>query len=202
MDVYQDPGTSFRQRRRILALGIAGIAGGLTGFPSLAQNVLRRRLDVPYEPSPQPVVDKMLELAQVNQDDLLYDLGCGDGRIVITAAQKYGAHGIGIDLDPQRIAEAQVNAKKADVVDRVQFMVSDLYLTNFSDATVVTLFLWPHVNRKLRPLLWQQLKVGTRVVSHLWDMGPEWPPDKTASILDRKIYYWTITESQKKMVGK
>lgn len=202
MDVHQDQGASFKRRRRILALIIASIAGGLTPFPSVAQSVPSRQLDVPYQPSPQPVVDKMLELAKVNKDDLLYDLGCGDGRIVITAAQKYGARGIGIDLDPQRVAEAKANAKKAGVEDRVQFMVGDLYAANFSDATVVTLFLWPDVNLKLRPLLWQQLKVGTRVVSHLWDMGPEWPPEKTESIQDRKIYYWTITETQKKAIGK
>lgn len=197
MTVDQDKGVFFERRRRLLALALAGIAGGLTGFPSIAQHVPSRRLDVPYAPSPQRVVDKMLELAKVNKDDLLYDLGSGDGRIVITAAQKYGARGVGIDLDPQRVAEAIVNAKKAGVEDKVKFIVGDLYTANFSDATVVTLFLWPHVNRKLRPLLWQQLKVGTRVVSHVWDMGPEWPPEKTETVAGRKIHYWTITESQK-----
>lgn len=188
-------------RRRLLALGIAGIAASLPGFPLRAQSVPARGLDVPYEPSPQPVVEKMLELAGVNASDLLYDLGCGDGRIVITAAQKYGARGVGIDLDPQRIAEAKINAEKAGVQDKVRFVVGDLYASDFSDATVVTLFLWPHVNRKLRPLLWQQLKVGTRVVSHLWDMGPEWPPEKTVSIQNRQIHYWTIKEAQKKLAG-
>lgn len=201
MDVYQDSELSFKRRRRILALGIAGIAG-LAGLPGIAQDVRPRQLDVPYDPSPQHVVDKMLELAKVNKDDLLYDLGSGDGRIVITAAQKYGARGVGIDLDAQRIAEAWANAKRAGVEDRVNFLVGDLYTSNFSDATVVTLFLWPHVNRKLRPILWRQLSVGTRVVSHMWDMGEEWPPEKTVQSLDRKIHYWTITEAQKKMVGK
>lgn len=202
MAVYPDPGASFKRRRRLLALCVAGIAGGLTRFPSLAQTFPARQLDVPYEPSPQYVVDKMLELAGVTRNDLLYDLGCGDGRIVITAALKYGASGVGIDLDPQRVAEANANAKKAGVETRVKFMVGDLYAAHFEDATVVTLFLWPHINRKLRPILWRQLKPGTRVVSHLWDMGPEWPPEKTASIQGRKIYYWTITEAQKRAIGK
>lgn len=189
-----------KKRRSILALGVAGLATGLSVFASRAQNVPLRQPDVPYQPSPQYVVDKMLALARVSKDDVLYDLGCGDGRIVITAAEKYGARGVGIDIDPQRIAEARANAKKAGVENRVQFQVGDLYASDFSDATVVTLFLWPHVNLKLRPLLWQQLQVGTRVVSHLWDMGPEWPPEQIETIRGKKIYYWTITEAQKNAV--
>ena len=193
---------SFAGRRRMLVLGVAGIAGSLTGLSSSAQNSPWGQLDVPYQPSPQPVVDKMLVLAAVNKNDLLYDLGCGDGRIVITAARQYGARGVGIDLDPQRIVEAKANAKQAGVEDRVKFIVGDLYASDFSDATVVTLFLWPQVNLKLRPILWRQLKPGTRVVSHLWDMGPEWPPEKTVQVQDRKIHYWTITEAQKQAVEK
>ncbi|HJV75983.1 MAG TPA: class I SAM-dependent methyltransferase [Noviherbaspirillum sp.] len=198
MIVDQDSSRFSKKRRTLLALSIAGLASGLSAFASRAQNAPLRQPDVPYEPSPQYVVDKMLALAQVNKDDVLYDLGCGDGRIVITAAEKYGARGVGIDIDPQRIAEARANAKKAGVENRVQFVVGDLYASDFSKATVVTLFLWPHVNLKLRPLLWQQLKIGTRVVSHLWDMGPEWPPEKTETIRGKKIYYWTITAAQKK----
>ncbi|HYD94107.1 MAG TPA: class I SAM-dependent methyltransferase [Noviherbaspirillum sp.] len=156
---------------------------------------------MPYEPTPPYVVDRMLELAKVSENDLLYDLGCGDGRIVITAAQKRGSRGVGIDLDPQRIAEATENAEKAGLGNRVKFLVGDLYTSDFSDATVVTLFLWPHVNRKLRPILWRQLRPGARVVSHMWDMG-EWLPDKTELADDRKIHVWTVTEAQKKAAGR
>lgn len=202
MVVDQEKDASFARRRRLLASGMAGIAIGLAGLPCTAQNAASRPLDVPYESSPQPIVEKMLELAQVNSNDLLYDLGSGDGRIVITAARQYGARGVGIDLDPRRVAEAKANAKKAGVEDRVRFLVGNLYSTDFSEATVVTLFLWPHVNLRLRPHLWQQLKVGTRVVSHLWDMGPEWPPEKTVEVGDRKIHFWTITEAQKKAAGQ
>lgn len=157
-------------------------------------------LDVPYQPSPVNVVDKMLALAKVGSSDVLYDLGCGDGRIVITAAQRYGARGVGIDLDPVRIAEARENARQAGVAERVRFVVADLFKSDFSDATVVTLFLYPDVNRRLRPQLWQQLKTGTRVVSHVWDMGPEWPPQKTAIVQGRRIFFWTITEQHKKVI--
>jgi SAM-dependent methyltransferase len=191
-----------KARRNVLKLGAAGFIGSLTGFSFAAQSARPRQLDVPYEPSPQPVVDRMLELGKVNKNDLLYDLGSGDGRIVITAAKKYGARGIGIDIDPQRIAEAKANAKKAGVENNVEFRVGDLFQADFSDATVVTLFLWPHINRKLRPQLWRQLKVGTRVVSHIWDMGEEWPPEKTEVVLGRKIHYWTIKEEHKKAASR
>ena len=186
-------------RRRMLSWGIAALAAELIPVPSTAQ-APPRRLDVPYDPSPPEVVDGMLELAGVKREDLLYDLGCGDGRIVIAAAQKYGARGVGIDIDPQRIAEAKANAKREGVEERVTFLTGDLYTSDFSDATVVTLFLWPHVNRKLRPILWRQLKTGTRVVSHLWDMGEEWPPERTVTVRDRKIHLWTVTEAQKRLV--
>jgi tRNA G37 N-methylase Trm5 len=204
MTSSQTPRTSFATRRSVLAWCVAGIAGGLLGLPAGAQTAVApaRPLDVPFEPSQQFVVDRMLEIAGVNQGDLLYDLGSGDGRIVITAAKKYGARGVGIDLDPQRVAEAKANAKKAGVEAKVQFKVGDLFQSDFSDATVVTLFLFPQVNRKLRPHLWRQLKVGTRVVSHVWDMGPEWPPQKTELIQGRKIHFWTITEAHKKASGQ
>jgi tRNA G37 N-methylase Trm5 len=153
---------------------------------------------VPYVPTPDEVVDKMLTMAKVGRDDVVYDLGCGDGRIVITAARKYGARGVGIDLNPERIKEANENLRKARVGDRVKFMVGDLFEANFSEATVVTLYLLPQVNAALRPQLWRQLKVGTRVVSHAFDMGPEWPPERTESIDGRTLYLWTITEANKK----
>lgn len=187
-----------KKRRLMLSFGAAASGCTLLSAHSLAQVVPPRRLDVPYEPTPQHVVEKMLELAQVKQQDVLYDLGCGDGRIVITAARKYGARAVGIDLDPQRIAEAKTNAAKAGVEDRVTFKVGDLFTSEFSDATVVTLFLWPQVNRKLRPILWEQLPIGARVVSYIWDMTALWPPERTASVNGKNVYSWTITEKQKK----
>lgn len=159
------------------------------------------RLDVPYVPTPQPVVDRMLELAKVGKNDMLYDLGSGDGRIVITAAKEHGARGIGIDLNPQRVAEAKANAKQAGVEDRVEFRVGDLFKTDLSQASVVTLYLLTSVNYQLRPQLWRQLKVGTRVVSHAFDMGDEWPPEQVERVGGSTIYYWTIKEEHKKRVA-
>jgi SAM-dependent methyltransferase len=155
------------------------------------------KLDVPYVPTPQPVVDKMLDLGKVGKGDIVYDLGCGDGRVVITAAKERGARGVGIDINPKRIAEAKANAEKAGVADKVKFIEGDLFKANFADATVVTLYLLPSVNQQLRPQLWKQLKVGTRVVSHDFDMGPEWPPEKVESVQGKTIYYWTITQKNK-----
>jgi protein-L-isoaspartate O-methyltransferase len=195
LDHYQP--ASFKTRRNVLRLFAGCVAGGLGSFRAIAQNAPARKLDVPYEPSPPHIVDRMLELANVNRNDVLYDLGSGDGRIVITAAKKYGARGVGIDLDPQRVEEARANAKAAGVEDRVRFIVGDLFASDFSEATVVTLFLWPGVNRQLRPHLWRQLKVGTRVVSYIWDMGQEWPPEKTERIGNRDIHYWTIRKEHK-----
>lgn len=191
-------------RRRTLLLSGAA-AAGMMMFPfgrALAQaTATAPRLDVPYVPTPQEVVDKMLDLAKVGKNDTLFDLGCGDGRIVVTAAKVRGARGTGIDIDPERIAEAKENAKKAGVSDRAQFRVGDLFKTDFSTATVVTLYLLPTINARLRPQLWKQLKVGTRVVSHAFDMGSEWPAEKTVEVDGRTIYYWTITEANKKEVA-
>jgi SAM-dependent methyltransferase len=188
-------------RRRILVFS-AVAAAGMSLLPAhalLGQVVADTpRLDVPYVPTPQPVVDRMLELGKVGKDDVLYDLGCGDGRIVITAAKVHGAHGTGIDLNPVRIAEAQANAKKARVEHLVNFKVGNLFEADVSPATVVTLYLLPTVNLELRPRLWKQLKVGTRVVSHAFDMGPDWPPEQTVDVDGRKIYAWTITQAQKR----
>lgn len=169
--------------------------------PAFAQTeTTAPKLDVPYVPTPQEVVNKMLDLGKVGQNDVLYDLGCGDGRIVVTAARERGATGVGIDLNPERIAEARENARKAGVEDKVKFMVGDLFKANFAEATVVTLYLLPDVNRRLRPQLWKQLKVGTRVVSHDFDMGPEWPPEKVEKVGNKTLYYWTITAKQKEAV--
>jgi SAM-dependent methyltransferase len=188
-------------RRRTLLLS-AATASGLTMLPcgrALAEAVATPpKLDVPYVPTPQEVVDEMLELGKVGKNDTLFDLGCGDGRIVVTVAKVRGARGTGIDIDPVRIAEATENARKAGVSDRAKFRVGDLFKTDISSATVVTLYLLPTINARLRPQLWKQLKVGTRVVSHEFDMGAEWPAAKTAEVDGRTIYYWTITEANKR----
>ncbi|MCU0537155.1 MAG: class I SAM-dependent methyltransferase [Hydrococcus sp. Prado102] len=153
-----------------------------------------RQPDVVYVPTPQAVVDGMLELANVTGDDVLYDLGSGDGRIPVTAAQKYGTRGVGIDINPQRIQEANENAQNAGVTDRVQFRQEDLFETDFSEATVVTLYLLPELNVKLRPRLLQELKPGTRIVSHAFDMG-EWEPERTVQIDGKTIYLWVVPEN-------
>jgi ribosomal protein L11 methylase PrmA len=142
-------------------------------------------------------VDRMLEVARVTRNDTLYDLGCGDGRIVVAAAKKFGARGTGIDINPQRIEEARSNARAAGVENRVQFRVGNLFEADVSPATVVTLYLLPDINLKLRPRLWEQLKVGTRVVSHDFDMGEGWPPERVEKPGNKTIYYWTITEAVK-----
>ncbi|MEH1957789.1 class I SAM-dependent methyltransferase [Nostoc sp.] len=149
--------------------------------------------DVPYVPTPQPVVDAMLQVAKVGKNDVLYDLGSGDGRIVNTAAQKYGTRGIGIDINPERIKEANENAKKAGVTERVKFVQQDLFTTDFSEATVVTLYLLPEVNAKLRPKLLKELKPGTRIVSHAFDMG-NWKPQQMLNVQGKTIYYWVVPE--------
>lgn len=147
--------------------------------------------DVIYVPTPQEVVDAMLALAHVTAQDVVYDLGSGDGRIPITAAQKYGARGVGIDINPERIREANENLAKAGVGDKVKFLNQDLFTTDIGEATVVTLYLLPSLNLKLMPTL-KKLKPGTRIVSHSFDMGSEWPPEKTEDVNGRTIYYWTI----------
>jgi ribosomal protein L11 methylase PrmA len=150
-----------------------------------------RTPDVIFVPTPEEVVEAMLNVAKVTRNDLVYDLGCGDGRIVITAAQKHGARGVGIDIDPQRIAEATANATKAGVNDRVKFMQADLFTTDISQATVVTLYLLPSLNVKLMPKLMKELKPGTRIVSHAFDMG-DWKPEQSLEVDGRRVYFWTI----------
>jgi SAM-dependent methyltransferase len=181
--------------RCLLALSAPALVGTVR-----AQAVPTPHLDVPYVPTPEPVVDGMIALAGVKAGDVLYDLGCGDGRVVIAGARK-GATGVGIDINPERIAEAKENAKRAGVSDKVQFRVGDLFMADFSPATVVTLYLLPDVNRRLRPQLWKQLKVGTRIVSHDFDMGDEWPPEKRETVGNKRLFFWTITEKHKKAVA-
>jgi len=150
--------------------------------------------DVPYVATSEDVVTRMLEIAEVRPGDVVYDLGSGDGRIVITAAQRYGARGVGIEIDPYRVYQARQNAERAGVADRVTFRKQDLFEADVSDATVVTLYLLPAINRKLRPLLLEQLDPGTRVVSHNFGMGG-WAPDSTERVGPSTVHRWTIPET-------
>ncbi|HYP13968.1 MAG TPA: class I SAM-dependent methyltransferase [Bryobacteraceae bacterium] len=164
-----------------------------------------RTPDVPYVPTTEQAVTEMLKLANIKKTDVVYDLGCGDGRIVIAAAKNFGARGVGIDINPERIKEARDNAKKAGVEDLVRFEENDLFEADFKEATVVTLFLLPQVNLKLRPKLMSELKPGTRVVSNTFDMG-DWKAEKQASLSDneqteysglsQRFYLWTIPEKK------
>jgi SAM-dependent methyltransferase len=152
--------------------------------------------DVPYEPSPLEVVSAMIELGQVRTNDVVYDLGCGDGRIVIEAVKRHGARGVCIDIDPARIREAQANAERAGAADSIRFITEDLFESDLSDATVVMLFLWPEVNVRLRPKLERELRPGTRIVSHWHDMGT-WVPERTVEVAPargrkRPVYLWTV----------
>ncbi len=159
----------------------------------------KRELDVPYLPTTEAGVQAMLKLAGVTSSDIVYDLGCGDGRIVIAAARDFGARGVGIDIDHQRIAEANANAKKAGVESRVRFIEGDLFTADIHEASVVTLFLLSSVNQKLRPKLLADLKPGTRIVSNTFEMG-DWKPDKEATVegtdhdsyFSRKLFLWTV----------
>lgn len=157
-----------------------------------------READVPYVPTPNEVVDRMLQLANVTGDDTLYDLGSGDGRIIITAAQRYGTRGTGIDINPELVQQSQANAQSANVADRVDFVQQDLFQTDLSNATVVTLYLLPDINLKLRPKLLRELKPGTRIVSHDFDMG-EWEPEQVVQVQgpnrQHTIYYWIVPEN-------
>jgi trans-aconitate methyltransferase len=170
-----------RPMRLLLALVLVACAAG-----ARAQHP-----DVVYVPTPQDVVDKMLDLAKVGKGDVLYDLGSGDGRIPVTAAKRFGIRAVGIDIDPERIREANANAKKNGVTNLVQFRQENLFTTNFSEATVVTLYLLPDLNMKLRPRLLAELKPGTRIVSHQFDMG-KWKPERTVELGGRTIYLWTV----------
>ena len=150
-----------------------------------------RSPDVHFVPTPQEVVDEMLKMAEVKKGDVIYDLGSGDGRIVITAAKKFGTRGVGIDIDPQRIKEAEQSAQAAGVANLVKFRNEDLFTAKISEATVVTLYLLDTLNEKLRPKLWRELKPGTRIVSHAFRMG-DWTPEKTANVNGRQVYFWRV----------
>jgi SAM-dependent methyltransferase len=167
----------------------------------------QHKLDVPYVPTSEEAVKAMLKLADVKKSDVVYDLGCGDGRIVIAAAKEYGAHGVGVDINPERIQEGEANAKKAGVENLVRFEENDLFKADIHEATVVTLFLLNSVNLKLRPKLLKDLKPGTRIVSNTFDMG-DWKPDKELALpddsdgddfgLSHKFFLWIVPERKEK----
>lgn len=151
-----------------------------------------RRPDIHWVPTPPAVVDAMLKLADVKPTDVVYDLGCGDGIIVATAAQKYGARAVGIDIDPQRVQEATERARKMGVSDKVKIVQGDLFEADIKEASVVTLYLLTSLNIKLMPKLQKELKPGTRVVSQSFNMGEGWPPEKTIDVQGVPVYMWTI----------
>src|SRR5688572_15048434 len=176
----------------ILAASMAGI--GCDEHPTSATTSLREP-DVRYEPTSPDVVQVMFRLANVNTGEVVYDLGCGDGRIVITAVREFGARGVCVDIDPQRIAESRENARAAGIPDNIRFLNQDLFETDVSEASVVMLFLSAELNLKLRPKLLRELKPGARIVSHWHDMG-DWKPQKVVRVRssgrERSVYLWTI----------
>jgi ribosomal protein L11 methylase PrmA len=179
-------------RIRLVALAVTLAVASVSGPSLFAQAAApARRPDVIYVPTPQAVVEAMLQVAGVTKNDVVYDLGSGDGRIPVTAAQKYGARAVGIDIDPERIAEANANVAKNNVGNLVKIVQGDLFEQDLSPATVVTLYLLPSLNVKLKPKLMKELKPGTRIVSHAFDMG-DWKPEKELDVEGRKVYYWTI----------
>jgi ribosomal protein L11 methylase PrmA len=184
--------------RTLIALTAAAFLAARSFVSAQAQKrPASRTPDVIFVPTPQDVVEDMLRIANVQKGDVLYDLGSGDGRIAITAAKKYGIKATGIDIDPERIREANENAKKAGVNNLVQFRNEDLFQADFKDATIVTLYLLPDLNVKLRPKLWNELKPGTRIVSHQFEMGT-WKPEKKLESNGRTIYFWTVPPKDKR----
>jgi SAM-dependent methyltransferase len=186
--------------KKTLALGVLALAGILAATPAAPVQDLPwiqfKGYDVPFVPTPTEVVDEMLRLADIKAGDVLYDLGCGDGRIVIAAAKRYGIKAVGIDIDPVRIGESNENAAKAGLTGKVRFLQQNLFEADFKDATVVTMYLLTSVNLRLRPKLLAELKPGTRLVSHSFEMG-EWLPDKTSAVTtsfgdERDVHFWIV----------
>lgn len=178
-------------RRRMLGAGAMALLPAARAQTAFAPNV-------GYVPTPPAVVRRMVELARVGRDDVVYDLGCGDGRLVIEAARRGAKRGVGIDIDPELVSRAQAEARLAGVSDRVSFRTADLFQSDFSDGTVVMLYLLPELNAKLRPQLWRQLPLGARVVSHAFGMGEDWLPQHLETVQGSSIYVWTITEREKR----
>ena len=176
---------------RVFVVALAGLSALVLVPRALDAQQPARRPDVIFVPTPMEVVDSMLAVTRVTKEDRLYDLGSGDGRIVITAAKRLGTRGIGIDIDPQRIEESRKNADTAGVKNLVEFRQADLFETDLRQATVITLYLLPTLNVKLRPKLFAELRPGTRVVSHAFNMG-DWEPDRTLYAGGRTVYYWVM----------
>jgi SAM-dependent methyltransferase len=187
-----------RSKRAVVALlAVAAAWGALPAAAQTPQTPLVK--DVPYVPTPPEVVERMIQMGGVKSGDVLYDLGCGDGRIVIAAVKKPGVRGVCVDIDPERIADSKRNAQAAGVTDRIRFVEGDLFKVPFTDASVMTLYLMPDVNMRLRPRLLSELKPGTRVVSHAFDMG-DWTPEERV-VVDLQpqsyvLYRWTIPEKK------
>jgi SAM-dependent methyltransferase len=181
-------------RRLVAAVIVVTFASAPAAFAHpqrSASTATARQPDVIFVPTPTDVVEAMLKLARVTPSDVVYDLGSGDGRIPIAAAKDYGAHGVGIDIDPERVREATQNAKTASVADKVIFTREDLFTADLSGATVVTLYLSPAVNHRLAPKLMKELKPGTRIVSHAFDLG-DWKPQQMVMVSGRPIYLWIV----------
>ena len=186
-------------RQPVLSLLAVALLMGALALPLGAQ--WESGKDVPYVPTPLDVVEAMLKLAEVKAGDFVIDLGCGDGRIVVMAAEKFGARARGVDFNPTRIKEAEENASKAGVTERVKFVQGDFFEADIHDASVVTLYLLPDVNLKLRPKLLKDLKNGSRIVSNSFDMG-DWEPDKAADQDGRTLRLWIVTEKARDAYGK
>ena len=178
---------------RALSAGLA-TAASMAAASAGAQQARPPTPDIHFVPTPMAIVDAMLKLAQVTATDVIYDLGSGDGRIVITAAKKYGATGVGIELDPALVKKARENAAAAGVSNRVRFATQNLFTADLSKASVVTLYLLQSINERLRPKLVRELKPGARVLSHVFNMGPEWPPEKVLVVERSRIFFWTIPD--------
>jgi cyclopropane fatty-acyl-phospholipid synthase-like methyltransferase len=178
-----------RNRRKIAR--VAALLSALSAFGMAAQQPATKTPDIHFAPTPQPIADAMLKLARVTPDDVVYDLGSGDGRIVILAAQKYGAHGVGIELDARLVEISRQVAREGEVADRVSFIQGDLFAADISKATVVTLWLSNSVNMRLEAKLKRELRPGARIVSHQFPIGT-WTPDKTIRVENTELFLWTI----------
>jgi SAM-dependent methyltransferase len=175
----------------VLLAAAAGFGAALLGTADAQE----KAPDAPFVPTPMPVVERMLELAKVSQDDVVFDLGSGDGRLVITAAQRYGARGVGVEINPVWVRDARRYAEQAGVTERVTFRIEDLFTIDLREATVVTLYLLPWMNRKLAPRFQAELKPGARIVSHEYGIG-DWPPDHSEELIvngeRHLIHLWTV----------
>ena len=185
-----------RLKAWFLCIALLALVASDHSFLVQAQEDVESRKIVPYVPTPQEVVDRMLEMVQVKKGDVVYDLGSGDGRIVVTAAKKYGVKAIGFEIDPQRIKESHENIRKAGVEKLVEIRQQDIRTVDLSGASVLTMYLLPEVNLMLRPNIWSQMKPGSRVVSHDFDMG-DWKPVRTEQIKDSSgwdhtLYFWRV----------